>query len=116
MSHTSDLFHRKAFGRLAGGYFEGWKASGDILHVGPATVKNARFEWDDVPDDKFRTARTRSYKLAPPEDNSKYGAMVLQSWMWDRNTIFSVKNVEDHVPQNRAGRHAQRRESPPGLR
>ena len=25
--------------------------------------------------------------------------MVLQSWMWDRNTIFSVKNVEDHVPQ-----------------
>lgn len=99
MSHTSDLFHRKAFGRLAGGYFEGWKASGDILHVGPATVKNARFEWDDVPDDKFRTARTRSYKLAPPEDNSKYGAMVLQSWMWDRNTIFSVKNVEDHVPQ-----------------
>ena len=99
MSHTSDLFHRKAFGRLPGGYYEGWKASGDILHVGPATVKNSRYEWDDVPGDKFRTARTRSFKLTPPEGNSKYGANVLQSWMWDRSTIFSIKNVEDHVPQ-----------------
>ena len=49
--------------------------------------------------DKFRTARTRSFKLTPPEGNSKYGANVLQSWMWDRSTIFSIKNVEDHVPQ-----------------
>ena len=76
-----------------------WKASGDILHVGPATVKNSRYEWDDVPGDKFRTARTRSFKLTPPEGNSKYGANVLQSWMWDRSTIFGIKNVEDHVPQ-----------------
>ena len=34
MSHASDLFHRKAFGRLPSGYYTGWKVGGDILRVG----------------------------------------------------------------------------------
>ena len=44
-----------------------------------------------------RTARTRSYKLAPPDGDSKYGAFLLQSWMWNRDTVFATRNLEDHV-------------------
>ena len=97
MSAATDLFHRKAFGKLRGGYFAGWKVSGDILRVGASTVKNCRFEWSDIPGDKTRTARTRSYKLAPPDDDSAYGGFLLQSWMWNRDTVFAIRNLEDHV-------------------
>jgi hypothetical protein len=111
MGKDSDLFHRKAFGNLEGGYYEGWKCAGDILRVGAATVKNCRFEWGDGNDNKFRTAKVRSYKLAPPESSSKYGAQVLQSWMWDYETIKNVANHADHIPPH----HLEAMRSDPNL-
>ena len=44
------------------------------------------------------TARTRSYKLAPPEGESEYGSELMKSWMWDFALVEKVKKHDEHIP------------------